>query len=91
MLLCMRTTIDLPDPLFRRAKKAAAEQGVPLREIVVRALERALAAPAAAAPYRFAWTGVDLGVTPAGLLEDLLADQDRPWLDAPPGAGRRRR
>jgi hypothetical protein len=38
----MRTTIDLPDELFRRAKAAAAVQGIKLREFVTTALERAL-------------------------------------------------
>jgi len=34
----MKTTLEIPDPLFRRAKSAAAEQGIPLRELVTRAL-----------------------------------------------------
>jgi hypothetical protein len=38
----MRTTIDLPDELFRRVKAAAAVQGIKLREFVTTALERAL-------------------------------------------------
>lgn len=55
MLLCVRTTIDIPDQLFRRAKKAAAEQGVALREIVLRALRSHLEQPAPAAGYTFDW------------------------------------
>ena len=56
MFLCMRTTIDIPDQLFKRAKKAAAEQGVALREIVLRALRAHLDQPAAqAAGYAFDW------------------------------------
>ena len=38
----MRTTIDLPDPLFKEAKATAALQGVPLRQIVEEALRRQL-------------------------------------------------
>jgi hypothetical protein len=34
----MKTTLEIPDPLFRRAKSAAAEQGIPLRELVSQAL-----------------------------------------------------
>lgn len=34
----MKTTIEIPDPLFRRAKSAAAERGIPLRELVSEAL-----------------------------------------------------
>ena len=34
----MKTTLEIPDPLFRRAKAAAAEQGIPLRQLVTDAL-----------------------------------------------------
>jgi len=54
MLLCMRTTIDIPEPLFKRAKEAAARQGVTLRDLVLRALGSHLEA-APAARYVFDW------------------------------------
>jgi hypothetical protein len=38
----MRTTLEFPDPLFHRAKLAAAERRITLRELVTEALERAL-------------------------------------------------
>ena len=38
----MRTTIDLPDPLFKEAKAAAALQGVTLRDVVEEALRQRL-------------------------------------------------
>ena len=38
----MRTTIEFPDALFHRAKVAAAERRVTLRELITEALERAL-------------------------------------------------
>lgn len=38
----MRTTIDLPDDLLKRAKIAAVERGVTLRDLVGDALEREL-------------------------------------------------
>lgn len=41
----MKTTFDLPDPLLRRAKAAAAAQGRPLRDLVAEAIEARLAAP----------------------------------------------
>jgi hypothetical protein len=31
----MRTSIDIPDPLFRRAKKLAQERGLTLRQMVI--------------------------------------------------------
>ena len=34
----MKTTIEIPDALFRRAKSAAAERGIPLRALVTEAL-----------------------------------------------------
>ena len=49
----MRTTIEIPDDLFRRAKATAALQGSTLKDLVVRALERELAqqrSPKKAAP-----------------------------------------
>lgn len=60
MLLCVRTTIDIPDPLFRQAKKAAAEEGVPLREIVLRGLRTQLGQAARSKGYTFDWK-VDQG------------------------------
>lgn len=38
----MRTTVEIPDPLFRRAKMAAVEQGTTLRELITRGLEAVL-------------------------------------------------
>ncbi len=40
----MRTTIDLPDVLFRQVKSAAALKGSSLREFIQDALQQALAA-----------------------------------------------
>jgi hypothetical protein len=34
----MRTTIDLPDPLFRKVKSAAAERGLKLKEFIAQSL-----------------------------------------------------
>ncbi|MFN0125342.1 MAG: hypothetical protein ACKV19_01495 [Verrucomicrobiales bacterium] len=38
----MRTTIEFPDSLFHRAKLAAVERRITLRELITEALERAL-------------------------------------------------
>ncbi len=32
----MKTTLEIPDPVFRRAKSVAAARGIPLREFVTR-------------------------------------------------------
>lgn len=38
----MKTTLELPDALFRRAKSAAAQRGIPFRELVSEALAEKL-------------------------------------------------
>lgn len=40
----MKTTLEIPDPIFRRAKSKAAEQGIPLRQFVTEAVEDKLKA-----------------------------------------------
>lgn len=42
----MRTTLDLPDDILKRAKIVAVERGTTLRELVGQALVRELAQPA---------------------------------------------
>ncbi len=39
----MKTTLEIPDAIFRRAKSAAAERGIPLREFVTEAVQDKLA------------------------------------------------
>ncbi len=36
----MRTTVDLPDALFRKMKVAAALRGVTLKEVIIHAIEK---------------------------------------------------
>lgn len=48
----MKTTLDLPDEMVRRAKIAAVERGTTLRSIVGQALAHELDLPLAAAPRR---------------------------------------
>ena len=42
----MKTTIELPDDLFQRAKVIAAERGTTLKEIMVQALKLWMRSPA---------------------------------------------
>lgn len=55
----MKTTFDLPDPLLRKAKALAAQQGRPLRDLVAEALgeklEYAVGAAKASEGRREAW------------------------------------
>ena len=41
----MKTTLEIPDKVFRKAKARAAERGIPLRQFVTEAVEEKLAAP----------------------------------------------
>lgn len=38
----MKTTLEIPDYLFRRAKSLAAERGIPLRQFVTEAVQEKL-------------------------------------------------
>ena len=41
----MKTTIDIPESLYKRAKIHAVERGLTLKDVVLASLERELAAP----------------------------------------------
>ena len=40
----MKTTVEIPDPLFREAKATAARRGQSLKQLITEALEEKLAA-----------------------------------------------
>jgi hypothetical protein len=40
----VKTTLEIPDPVFRKAKAKAAERGIPLRQFVTEAVEEKLRA-----------------------------------------------
>jgi len=40
----MKTTLEIPDPIFRRAKSVAAQRGIPLRAFVTEAVVEKLEA-----------------------------------------------
>ena len=41
----MKTTIDIPEPLYRQVKVRAAQHGITLRELLLAAIERGLNPP----------------------------------------------
>jgi hypothetical protein len=41
----MKTTLEIPDTLFRRAKSLAAERGIPFRQLVTEAVQDKLRTP----------------------------------------------
>jgi hypothetical protein len=51
----MKTTIEIPDPLFRKAKSKAAERGQTLKQFVTDALQEKLAATTGARADEPGW------------------------------------
>ena len=47
----MKTTLEIPDFLFRRAKSVAAERGIPLRQFVTEAVQEKLKITAQDKPW----------------------------------------
>ena len=41
----MKTTLEIPDPIFRKAKARAAASGIPLRQFITEAVADKLATP----------------------------------------------
>ena len=48
----MRTTLELPDTLFKKAQQLARKRGVPFRALVAEALQKLLKSEGPAKPYR---------------------------------------
>lgn len=59
----MKTTIEIPDPLFRQAKVAAVKRGVTLKKLLVSALRNELGSTArnATTPKRLLGTVAGFG------------------------------
>ena len=47
----MKTTLEIPDFVFRRAKSVAAERGIPLRQLVTEAVQEKLKATSPGRPW----------------------------------------
>ena len=70
MLLCMRTTLEISDELFRRAKRHAVNEGATFREVVETALALYLSKGSRKAPYRLRWHTESGRVLPGVRLDD---------------------
>ena len=77
MLDCMRTTLDLNPTLLREAKRKAAAEGIPLRELVERALRAQLSQTQPARRYRLKLGSRGGGLMPGVSLEDWNVLRDR--------------
>lgn len=74
MVTHMKTTIELPDELFREVKELAREQGITMRELMVEGLRHELerrARVATAEPFRMSTYGKG-GLLPGVTWENLI-------------------
>ncbi len=47
----MKTTLEIPDPILRKAKVRAAQRGIPLRQFVTEAVQEKLVGRPAGKPW----------------------------------------
>jgi Arc/MetJ family transcription regulator len=66
----MRTTIEISDEIFRRAKKRAADDGTTLREVVDLALRSYLSRQPRRTGYRLQWRAERGQLLPGVNLDD---------------------
>jgi hypothetical protein len=52
-LVSVKTTVEIPDRLFREAKKLAAERGLPMRELIEEGLRRVVETSAPGSRRKF--------------------------------------
>ena len=74
----MKTTIDIPDGLYRRVKSLAAERGQTVKSFVLEALQQKLAAKATGPWQERGWRAV-FGKAPANLMGDLQRRLDEEY------------
>jgi hypothetical protein len=67
MLLHMRTSLDIPDPLLQRAKKLARDRGTTLRQLLLDGLRRTVEGGTLPHPHRMK----DLAFGKGGLVSGL--------------------
>ena len=70
MLLCMRTTLDLNDELFRRAKRLAVRERITLRALIERALREHMAGSRTRKRYALRWRTEKGRLLPGVRLDD---------------------
>jgi len=66
----MRTTLEIPDELFRQAKKRAADEGAPLRQVVEAALRLYLTRRTRRSGYKLRWRAEHGRLLPGVRLDD---------------------
>ena len=74
----MKTTIDIPDGLYRRVKSLAAQRGQTVKSFVLEALQQKLAAKEASPSCERGWRVV-FGKAPAKPVDDLQRQLDEEY------------
>jgi hypothetical protein len=70
----MRTSVDIPDPLLRRAKKLARQRGTTLKQLLLDGLRRVVSVDALAQPHQMK----DCSFGEGGLVDGLSwSDSER--------------
>ena len=77
MVAHMKTTIDIADPLFAAAKKAAAERGTTLRDLVELGLRKVLEDEPRKKPFKMR----DASFRGDGLTPEMQGASWDKWLD----------
>ena len=70
MVLCMRTTIDIPGELLRRAKRRAADERTSVSQVVEEALRQYLATKPRLKGFRLRWRSESGRLLPGVRLDD---------------------
>ena len=70
MLLCMRTTLEISDEIFRQLKRRAADEGTPVRQVVEDALRIYLGKPKGRKNYQLRWHSEPGKILPGVRLDD---------------------
>ena len=70
MILCMRTTIEIGDELFRQIKRQAADEGVTIRHVIEKALRVYFGKPTRRKGYQLNWKTERGRILPGVRLDD---------------------
>ena len=83
MFYNMRTSIDIPDDLYKKAKIRAAEQGITMKQLVIRGLQKSLleldAKPDASSLPTLPRRGRETYELTGEMIHDLLAAEEAKW------------
>lgn len=71
----VRTTVDIPAPLYRKLKEQAAVQGCSARELIIRGVEKVLLTPRRPAPHRVQFPLIRSEGAPVAVTSEQIYEQ----------------